>query len=238
MRGGARAASGGDRPSVSPGAGSGRAVNVRALNDLMAGVLCYLVALLAVVVALGSGMSWERLLHWTGSAFLVAGILLAAKGISDVRREWTSRPGVWFMARRRSWLWWNRFAALPAVEALGARQHRFGAVNISMAGGMHLGGEAVVTATWVPPAGASYKERIQWLEERITQASERFSAVEAALRKETKERQAAAEHEQRARASAVADVKKDVVDLAAGGLRLQAWSVAFLVAGTVLTAFF
>jgi hypothetical protein len=38
--------------------------------------------------------------------------------------------------------------------------------------------------------------------------------------------------------SAIAEVKKDVVDLAGGGLRLQARGVTCLLAGTVLTALY
>jgi hypothetical protein len=46
----------------------------------------------AAVIALVLGLGWKGLLHWTGELLLLGGISLAAKGISDVRREWTGAP--------------------------------------------------------------------------------------------------------------------------------------------------
>jgi len=47
----------------------------------------------AIVILLGSGRGVDRLLHWSGETLLVTGILMAAKGISDVRRARTKLPG-------------------------------------------------------------------------------------------------------------------------------------------------
>lgn len=196
------------------------------------------IVFVTVIVALSAGMPWKRLLHWAGAVLLVAGIVLAARGISDVRREWTTRPGWVAVTRTRFWLAWNWFARSSAMRVLRVPQHQFAPVQISATSAIRLNAQAVLTATWVPPAGASYKARIEWLEERMTQASERFNEVEAAQRKETGDSAAGLQREQAARESAIAEVKKNVVDLAGGGLRLQAWSVACLIAGTILTAIY
>ena len=53
-----------------------------------------------VVVGRAAGLTWKTLLHWAGEILLIAGILLAAKDISDVRREWTGLPGIWANVRQ------------------------------------------------------------------------------------------------------------------------------------------
>jgi hypothetical protein len=63
-------------------------------NPAIGAFLAFL-AFCAVVVPLAAGVAWARVLHWAGVTLLIIGILLAAKGISDVRREWTRRPGIW-----------------------------------------------------------------------------------------------------------------------------------------------
>jgi hypothetical protein len=79
----------------------------------------FLVFFAVVLLLLALGLTWKGLLHWTGELLLIIGILLAAKGISDVRREWTGRPGIWrsikhqaqsIRVRATAFLWvrWNR----------------------------------------------------------------------------------------------------------------------------------
>jgi len=79
----------------------------------------FLVFFAVVLVLLALGLTWKGLLHWTGELLLLLGILLAVKGISDVRREWTGRPGIWrsvkhkvqsIRVRAAAFLWvrWNR----------------------------------------------------------------------------------------------------------------------------------
>lgn len=87
----------------------------------MGTVVLSLLAVLALVLARAAELPWRGVLHWTGEVLLVVGILLAAKGISDVRREWTGLPGMRGRAAQAmrairlslaSWAWerWNRFA--------------------------------------------------------------------------------------------------------------------------------
>jgi len=80
----------------------------------MGTIVFSLCALTYAVLSLAAGMTWQRLLHWSGELLLVIGVLLAAKGISDVRREWTLRPGIWgkigeIRAHAVAFLWacWN-----------------------------------------------------------------------------------------------------------------------------------
>ena len=72
----------------------------------------------------------------------------------------------------------------------------------------------------------------------MTEASERFNKIEDAQRAETSARLAAAHQEQLAHVSAIAEVKKDVVDLARRAAASSLGRVTCLLAGTVLTAFY
>ena len=63
-------------------------------DPFMGTVVLSLLAVLALVLARAAELPWRGVLHWTGEVLLVVGILLAAKGISDVRREWTGLPGM------------------------------------------------------------------------------------------------------------------------------------------------
>ncbi len=89
------------------------------IDRSMRGTLVVFFVFYAVVIALVLGLGWKGLLHWTGELLLIIGISLAAKGISDVRREWTGRPDVWRRTQQIIqfarvgaayflWLRWNR----------------------------------------------------------------------------------------------------------------------------------
>ncbi len=174
------------------------------------------IALAAAGGALSAGLPWQRLLHWVVETLLVLGICLATIGISDARREWTTRQGWVATARARFWVAWNTLAVKSVAEALGLRRHQLPPVQMSATLETRFNVNAVLKATWVPSAGASYKERIRWLEERMTEASERFNKI----------------------VSAIAEVKKDVVDLARRAAASSLGRVTCLLAGTVLTAFY
>jgi hypothetical protein len=88
-------------------------------DPFMGTIVLVLIVLLGAVVTLAAGLTWKGLLHWTGELPLLLGISLAAKGISDVRREWTQLPGTWGSAKQKAlrirgrgasflWLHWNR----------------------------------------------------------------------------------------------------------------------------------
>jgi hypothetical protein len=99
-------------------------------DPFMGTIVLVLIVLLGAVVTLAAGLTWKGLLHWTGELPLLLGISLAAKGISDVRREWTQLPGTWGSAKQKAlrirgrgasflWLHWNR--ALEQWPALARR---------------------------------------------------------------------------------------------------------------------
>lgn len=70
----------------------GTTVRDRNTDPFMGTIVVCLCVLACAVLSLAAGMTWQRLLHWTGELLLILGVLLAAKGISDVRREWTRLP--------------------------------------------------------------------------------------------------------------------------------------------------
>jgi hypothetical protein len=96
------------------------------------------IAIPAVVLALAAGLSWRHLLHWGGELLLIAGILLAAKGIRDVRRAWTTRPGLWGHLRQLV----REYVSLAIVRSL-------------------------VTAAEVAPGTQNIEERVTSLEHRV-----------------------------------------------------------------------
>jgi hypothetical protein len=94
------------------------AVQVRRTDPFICTIMLVLIVLSWVVIARASGLTWKGLLHWTGELLLLIGIGLAAMGISDVRREWTRRPGIRGSVKQKSqairvraaarlWVAWN-----------------------------------------------------------------------------------------------------------------------------------
>lgn len=159
-------------------------------------VLC-LCALAFVVLSLAAGMTWERLLHWTGELLLVIGVLLAAKGISDVRREWTSRPGIWgrireIRAHAVAFLWacWNWIVKWTWLARL-LHLHPHGKV---ISGSADLGlGRMTVNATAqvsfdAAPANATVEERLTWLENRLVEAGRQIATLHAWHAQEVRDR--------------------------------------------------
>jgi hypothetical protein len=90
-----------------------------------------------LILSLTAGMKWGRMLHWSGEGLLTISVLLAAKGISDVRRQWAQQPGIRGSMVKRTkrvtdkcaelfWLCKNRFVErLPGLaRLLRLRVHR------------------------------------------------------------------------------------------------------------------
>jgi hypothetical protein len=101
--------------------------------------------------------------------------------------------------------------------------------------------EASVTATlqagWgVAPADASTEERLAWLEHRMAEAGRQLGTLSARHMQEVTAMQTAAREEKTARMAEDQRTRESIANLAGGGLRLQAWGVACLLAGTVMTA--
>jgi hypothetical protein len=215
-------------------------------DPFMGVVIITLVVLLVVVIWRAAGLNWKGLLHWTGELLLLLGIGLAAKGISDVRREWTSRPGMWrsiMQVRRRAvsvlWLWWDQavmgFGRLAKWLHLRVHQTAVASSDVLVsaeaaeATAAALPGRVVVT-------GGTVEERLDRLESRMRDAEEQFSSLDAWRHQEVRDRQAATKAEQDARMAEDQRIRQRMADLVGGGLRLQAWGVACLLAGTIITA--
>jgi hypothetical protein len=215
----------------------------------MGAVVLLLLVLLGLVLARAAGLSWKGILHWSGELLLITGIGLAAVGISDVRHEWTRLPGIRgrtaqamqaIRARVASWAWdrWNRFAEQNwFARRLGLPLH---IREVTGSGGMTLP-KMKVSATaatgWdVAPANATLEERVAWLEKRLQTAGTDIGTLFARHEQEVSDRQAATREERAARESGDQRIRERMADLAGGGLRLQAWGVACLLAGTIMTA--
>jgi hypothetical protein len=228
------------------------AVRPRETDPFMGMVMLGLVVLATIVLSLAAGMAWRRLLHWAGELLLIIGVVLAAKGISDVRREWTSLPGISKSALLKAhaarngvvsflWLRWNRgVERWPRLAGrLGLHVHvtyiyvqdasvalDAAAVNVEA----HLG-SVVIT-------GGDAEQRLSRLETRMAELEAELSPLDTWRRKEVEARQAETTQERADRMAADERIRKEMADLVGGGLRLQTWGVVCLLIGTVLTAYF
>lgn len=210
----------------------------------------FLVFFAVVLVLLALGLTWKGLLHWTGELLLLIGILLAAKGISDVRREWTGRPGIWrsikqkaqsIRVRAAAFLWarWNQVVQWDwLAKRLHLRPHSKSAqVMATAVAGTTFMGTATAEVVWgAPAAGGTIEERLAWLESHMADTGQQLRTMHAWRRQEVSERQAATDQERVERMAGDQRIRERMADLAGGGLKLQAWGVACLLAGTLMTA--
>ncbi len=229
-----------------PGTAAGDGKN----DPFMGTVVLCLFALAFAVTGLAAGMTWERLLHWTGELLLISGVLLAAKGISDVRREWTRLPGFEksVILRARSlrdsvvsflWLCWNRrLEAWPWLGRLRLRIHH-----------THVHDEDVIVSAEAAQAraeahmgrpvitGGETDQRLAQLEKRLAGLEIELDTLSTLHRKEIEARQAETAQEKAERMAEDQRIRDRMANLAGGGLKLQAWGVVCLLLGTILTAF-
>jgi len=222
---------------------------IASTDPLIGPVVLVLAALLYIVLARASGLTWKGVLHWAGEVLLLVGITLAAVGISDVRHEWTRLPGIRgrtaqamreIRTRVASWTWdrWNRFAEKNwLARRLGLPLH---IREVTGSGGVTMK-KMKVSATgetgWdVAPANATLEERVAWLEKRMQTAGTDIGTLFARHEQEVSDRQTATREERAAREAEDQRIRERMADLAGGGLRLQTWGVVCLLAGTVMTA--
>jgi hypothetical protein len=196
------------------------------------------------VVLLAVGVTWTRVLHWVGVTLLIIGILLAAKGISDVRREWTQLPGIWGHVRQLAqgastrtaaliWKGWNWVVRQTWLAKLHLRPHERSVTaraDVAMAKASISGTAAV---TWgPPPVTGTTEERLAWLENHMADARQQLRTLHALHAQQV----AATDEERAVRVAEDQHIRERMADLAGGGLRLQAWGVVCLLAGTLMTA--
>jgi hypothetical protein len=220
-------------------------------DPFMAVIVFGLLTGLGALLALAAGLSWKGLLHWTGELLLLLGISLAAKGISDVRREWTHFAGFWGSTRQKVlrirtragsflWLRWNR--ALERRPMLARRLHL--RIHLTHVHDADVGvfGETGNVNVAAPPGrvilsgNLTVEARLDQLDRLMTDVLEQLDTLSAAHEQEIRDRQTAAERERAERTTEAQAIRGSVANLAGGGLRLQAWGVACLLAGTLMTA--
>jgi hypothetical protein len=218
---------------------------------LFLGILVAYVVAVALAVAFAAGLPFRGFLHWTGELLLLLGISLAAKGISDVRREWTQLPGFWGSARQKalrirdrgaSFLWprWNR--ALERWPVLARRLRLRAHVTHVHAADVAVGLDtASISVTgFAGRVGVSgdltVEARLDQLDRLMADALAQLDTLTVSHEREVRDRQAAADRERDERTAEAQAIRDRMATLAGGGLRLQAWGVACLLAGTLMTA--
>jgi hypothetical protein len=181
-------------------------------------------------------VTWKGVWHWTGETLLVIGILLAAKGIADVRRQWTLLPGI---ASRMRGLWNRLLNYTPGLaRILHLRPFtRNVRVNLPAALAVPASFSRLGQDNWgSPPSDASHEERLAWLETNVLYAGARINTLGAWVEQEATSRQSATHEERMAIAAESGGIRESMANLAGGGLRLQTWAVVCLLVGIVLTA--
>jgi hypothetical protein len=208
-------------------------------------------AFYVAVIALALGLPWKSLLHWTGELLLIIGIALAAKGISDVRREWTGRLGFWGSIKQKAqaipiratsllWARWNR--AVEKWPRLAKRLHLRIHLTYRHSVDAMVSAETALATAAFPPARVvvsgdlTVEERLDQLESQMREAGEQIGTLNARHEQEVRVRQVVTEEERAARMAEDQRIRERMADLAGGGLKLQAWGVACLLAGTIITA--
>jgi len=88
----------------------------------------------------------------------------------------------------------------------------------------------------VAPVNGTTEERLAWLEKRMADAVGRLGTLNAWRMQEVRDRQAATDQERAERTAEDQRIRERLAGLAGGGLKLQAWGVACLLAGTLMTA--
>ena len=196
-------------------------------------------------------MTWQRLLHWTGELLLILGVLLAAKGIRDVRREWTRLPGIMKSTRlvartardrvpRFLWLCWNRpLEKWPRVARwLGLPLHQTHIHGKDVSVGLETARVKVEAHAGRPViTGGDTEQRLTQLEQHLAELEGELDAMSIWRAKEIEARQAETAQERAERMATDQRIRSDMADLVGGGLRLQVWGVVCLLLGTILTAF-
>lgn len=179
-------------------------------------------------------------LRYFGLALQLAGVVLAAIGISDVRREWTARPGIigitraWLQqAGRRVQQVWQVAITNPIRRWLG-KPPKVISVSTSATLLWHTAAGGRASMTIPAPQGGTLEERVTWLEEHVHVAFQHAENVRQRLTDEVTSRTEAIKAEQAARAEHADEVRRSIGRLAGGGLRLQAWGVLAILAGTIL----
>ena len=216
----------------------------------MGSVVLALTVLAYVVVGRAAALTWKTLLHWAGEILLIAGILLAAKGISDVRRDWTGRPGISGRVRQTArivgawiaasmWLRWNR--ALEALPRLAKLLHLHEHRTHKRSEDHGVGADAAKTDAAAPPGevvitGSTLGAYLADIERRIAETEKQIDGLHLWHEHEVKDRQDAADQERAERRTEDQSIREGIANLAGGGLRLQTWGVVCLLAGTIMTA--
>lgn len=175
-------------------------------------------------------------IRYTGLALEVLGVLLAAKGISDVRREWTGLPGIWATIKNcaRHAAAWTRAKLADTWRRLRRRPRA-----VQLRGGLHAGVStgASLTANVTrakPPSAGTVEERLAWLERRLAFTMEYLDTTRTELGEERRAREAGDREERTAWSEAVSEARHALANFAGGGLHLQAWGVLAILAGTIL----
>lgn len=177
-------------------------------------------------------MALETFVRYVGWALQVAALSIAAYGITETRKQWApDRPGTvtkvrGSLRRMRETLLVRLHVRRPTdtLLAVDDARHDHWAAQAGM---------ARVTYP-APPEDATVEDRLAVLEQRIQQLAQRDNELTNSLAEKDRETSEAIAAERAARDGDVARLDQGMRDLAAGGLRLEAFALFLLVVGITL----
>jgi hypothetical protein len=167
------------------------------------------------------GMTWLR---WLGLILQLIGYgALVLQGYRD-RLAYTDHPGIVATVKETTGRWWRRLGHKPQT------------LQVSAAGHAHSAGHVTLTQTFAPvDTPATIERRLDEVERQLRHLEQRHNQLSLGFSDEVSRREQVANAEKEAREQLDASLRQAVRNLASAGLRLEAWSVALVAAGTVLT---
>ena len=164
--------------------------------------------------------------RWLGLVLQLAGYATVARGIVNLRRQYSDRPGAIRTARSTANRWYRR----------AFRRQRNQTIELSGTGSVSVTGRPTLTQTFAAPdRTAPLDERLTELERQVRHLEQRHNHLTGSFADEVARRDAALAAEKEAREQLDASFRQDLRNLASGGLRTEAYGVAAIMIGTILT---
>jgi hypothetical protein len=169
-------------------------------------------------------MNTGMLLQMLGATCELLGLLLVAWGISATRSRFTDRQSM----PRRAW------AAAQGFAARFTRRHHVVIGGATVSAIASVGGRARVTIGFGPWDELSIEDRLSRLRSAIERHEEVFGHLDDRLDWEGFERREADDAQSQARLELDGQLRQEIRDAAAGGLRRETWGALLFALGIVL----
>lgn len=167
-------------------------------------------------------------LFWLGLAVTLLGYGSAAYGVTRARRAFTQRRGVWGTVWAVASLAWSR------VWAKIRRRSTVRVMSADLGASANLEGTA--TATRVFPTEGTADQKIEWIFRKLGDHDLAIESLRESHQTTIRRLESVATSERAERTVALERLNERIEQLAGDGLRVTAFGVLLLAAGSVLLA--